>query len=176
MNELVDLEPGKAIRYERTAGTAEEQARFLEVLKRTWHLLPSDQRTTIYDFYHRLRDAAPIVRFKVLGGAARAGRPVDDFLMECDSATILSWPDGEEDAVLIIGHELAHCLCYASSDEAHYKPQPNPNPYSPESLAWDAAREGAANKVLEGWPFYDPARMKKLEAAVYAYAAAKRKG
>jgi hypothetical protein len=176
MTELVDLEPGKAIRYERTSGTAEEQARFLEVLKRSWQLVPAGQRSTIYDFYHRLRNAPPIVRFKPLGGPARAGRPIDDFLIEVDSATILSWPDGEQDAILIIAHELAHCLCFASFDDAHYKLQPNPDPYSPESRAWDAAREEAANKVLEGWPLFDPARRKKLEAAVFAYAAARRKG
>lgn len=175
MTELVDLEPGKAIRYERTSGTAEVQARFLEVLQRTWQLVPADQRSTIYVFYHQFRNAPPIVRFKPLGGPARAGRPIDDFFIECDSVTILSWPDGEQDAILIIAHELAHCLCFASFDEAHYKPQPNPNPHSPESLAWDAAREEAANKVLEAWPFFDPGRMKKLEAAVFAYAAARRK-
>jgi hypothetical protein len=175
MNEP-DLEPGKGIRYERTAGTAEEQARFLEVVKLTWQLLPSDQRTTIYDYYYRLRNSPPVVRFQPLGGAARAGRPIDDFLIECDSATILSWPDGEQDASLIIAHELAHCFCFATFDKAHYQPQPNPNPYSPESLAWDGAREEAANKVLAAWPFFDPARMKKLEAAVFAYATARRKG
>jgi hypothetical protein len=175
MFDLVDLAPGQTILYHTAAGTTDDQARFLDILRKTWRLVPSDQCNAIYVHYQDLHKAQPIVRFKLLDGAAKAGEPTDNFMLCVDSSTILNWPEGEEDTKLVIAHELAHGLMYATSDKTHTTPPPNHDKTSPEYLAWDNAREAAANKVLSDWSFVDPIRLEKLNAAVLAYAEARRK-
>jgi hypothetical protein len=171
----VDLAPGETALFISQGGTHERDERFLEVLKETWQLVPSDQRKVIYGYYSKLFNGWPVVRLAPLGGAGTAGGPKDQFMLWFDSPTILEWPRGKLDAALVIAEELAHAFMYASGHPSHKKDPPNNDRTSPEFLAWDKAREDAMKDVLYSWPFVDQAEHENLLAAVEAKARLLRK-
>jgi hypothetical protein len=172
----VDLAPGESVLFISQGGTQEQDERFLEVLKETWQLVPSDSRKTILDYYRKRFNGWPVVRLAPLGGAGTAGGPNDPFMLWFDSSTILHWPRGKPDALLVIAEELAHAFMYAVQHPSHMQDPPNNDRASQEYLAWDKTREEAMKEVLFSWPFVDRADHENLIVAVEAKAMSMRKG
>ena len=162
----VDLAPGESVLFISQGGTHEQDERFLEVLKETWQLVPSDCRKAILGFYGKRFNGWPVVRLAPLGGAGTAGGPTDSFMLWFDSSTILNWPRGKHDAALVIAEELAHAFMVAVQHPSHMQDPPNNDKTSQEYLAWDKAREDAMKEVLFSWPFVDRADHETLIAAV----------
>jgi hypothetical protein len=171
----VDLAPRESVLF-ISQGGHDQDGRFLEVLKETWQLVPSDCRKAILSYYGKRFNGWPVVRLAPLGGAGTAGGPNDPFMLWFDSSTILNWPRGKYDAALVIAEELAHAFMFAVQHPSHMQDPPNNDKTSQEYLAWDKAREDAMKEVLFSWPFVDRAHHENLIAAVEAKARSIRKG
>src|ERR1700730_7599818 len=92
-----DLAPGDSVLFISQGGTHEQDERFLEVLKETWQLVPSDCRKAILGYYGKRFNGWPLVRLAPLAGAGKAGGPKDPFMLWFDLSTILNWPRGKDD-------------------------------------------------------------------------------
>jgi hypothetical protein len=176
MTGSVELGPDEHVLFISQGGSEEQDKRFLEVLKETWQLLPSDSRKTIIEHYKRLSNGWPVVRLGPLGGAGAAGGPKDGFMLWFDVSTILGWPRGKQDAAVVIAEELAHAFMFAIQHPSHTAKPPKKDRASPEYVAWDKTREDAMKEVMYSWSFVDRADHERLLAAVEATARLKRKG
>jgi hypothetical protein len=171
----VDLAPGDTILFISQGGSEDQDNRFLEVLKETWQRVPSDVCKAIMEYYGNPSNRLPVVVLGPLNGAGKAGWPIDGFMLWFDLATILSWPRGKLDAVLVIAEELARAYLFAVPHPSHTSDPPNKDPTSPAFLAWDKSREDAMKEVLYSWPFIDRAYHEQLIRVVEQKARSSRK-